>query len=252
MADGNLGGMSFSLGVQDNVSKELNNIMTKFVNMDISVNKATDSIRKLSAKLREANDLNGEGPSKEMLKMANAIDGAATRIVRLRSEIRKTADAINQIKAIPNFMKDANLMSSLNKLQGYLRTLNSIDGSKLLDGNRIQAVFSNGARSIQEANTSLKAYKETAIQAERAVEANARAARDLASAFHQAHDAASKTSGVMNDMKSLLLQGGIVYGAKQFADSVIQTGGDIVQQHIALRSILGDVAKADTLFSQTQ
>ena len=252
MAGGDLGDLNFSLGIQDNVSKELNNIMTKFVNMDISVNKATDSIRKLSAKLREANNLNGEGPSKEMLKMANAIDGAATRIVRLRSEIRKTADAINQIKAIPNFMKDANLMSSLNKLQGYLRTLNSIDGNKLLDGNRIQAIFSNGARSIQEANTSLKAYKETAIQSERAVEANARAARDLASAFRQAYDAASKTSGVMNDMKSLLLQGGIVYGAKQFADSVIQTGGDIVQQHIALRSIIGDIAKADTLFSQTQ
>lgn len=251
MADGNLGDLSFSLGVQDNTSKELDNIITKFVNMDISVNKATDSIRKLSAKIREAN-VDGEGPSKEMLKMANAVDGAATRIVRLRSEIRKTADAINQIKAIPNFMKDANLMSSLNKLQGYLRTLNSIDGNKLLDGNRIQAIFSNGARSIQEANTSLKAYKETAIQSERAVEANARAARDLASAFRQAYDAASKTSGVMNDMKSLLLQGGIVYGAKQFADSVIQTGGDIVQQHIALRSIIGDISKADTLFSQTQ
>jgi hypothetical protein len=251
MAGGDLGDLKFSLGIQDNVSKELNNIMTKFVNMDISVNKATDSIRKLSAKLREAN-VNGEGPTKEMLKMANAVDGAATRIVRLRSEIRKTADAINQIKSIPNFMKDANLMSSLNKLQGYLRALNSIDGSKLIDGNRIQAIFSNGARSIQEANTSLKAYKETAIQSERAVEANARAARDLASAFRQAYDAASKTSGVMNDMKSLLLQGGIVYGAKQFADSVIQTGGDIVQQHIALRSIIGDIAKADTLFSQTQ
>ena len=252
MAGGDLGDLKFSLGIQDNVSKELNNIITKFVNMDISVNKATDSIRKLSARLREANDSNSEGPSKEMLKMANAVDGASTRIVRLRSEIRKTADAINQIKSIPNFMKDANLMSSLNKLQGYLRTLNSIDSNKLLDGNRIQAVFSNGARSIQEANTSLKAYKETAIQSERAVEANARAARDLASAFRQAYDAASKTSGIMNDMKSLLLQGGIVYGAKQFADSVIQTGGDIVQQHIALRSIIGDIAKADTLFSQTQ
>lgn len=252
MADGNLGGMSFSLGVQDNVSKELNNIMTKFVNMDISVNKATDSIRKLSAKLREANDLNGEGPSKEMLKMANAVDGAATRIVRLRSEIRKTADAINQIKAIPNFMKDANLMSSLNKLQGYLRTLNSIDGSKLLDGNRIQAVFSNGARSIQEANTSLKAYKETAIQSERAVGANARAARELASAFRQAHDASNRTSGVISDIKSLLLQGGIVYGAQQFANSIIQTGGEIAQQHIALRNIIGDARKADELFAQTQ
>ena len=252
MAEGNLGGLSFSLGVQDNVSRELNNIITKFTNMDISVNKATDSIRKLSAKLREANDLEGNGPSKEMLKMANAVDGAATRIVRLRSEFRKVSDAINQIKAIPNFMKDANLMSSLNKLQGYLRTLNSIDGSKLLDGNRIQAVFSNGARSIQEANASLKAYKETAKQAEKAVEGNARAARDLASAFRQANDVASKTSGLMSDMKSLLLQGGIVYGAQQFANSIIQTGGEIAQQHIALRNIIGDARKADELFAQTQ
>lgn len=252
MADGNLGDLSFSLGVRDNTSKELNNIITKFVNMDISVNKATDSIRKLSARLRETNDLKEEGPSKEMLKMANAVDGAATRIVRLRSEIRKTSEAINQIKSIPNFMKDANLMSSLNKLQGYLRTLNSIDGSKLIDGNRIQAIFSNGARSIQEANASLKAYKETAVQSEKAVEANARAARDLASAFRQANDAASKTSGIMNDMKSLLLQGGIVYGAQQFANSIIQTGGEIAQQHIALRNIIGDARKADELFAQTQ
>lgn len=250
MADGNLGELNFSLGVQDNVSKELNNIITKFVNMDISVNKATDSIRKLSAKLREANNSNEEGPSKEMLKMANAVDGAATRIVRLRSEIRKTSDAINQIKAIPNFMKDANLMSSLNKLQGYLRTLNSIDGSKLLDGNRIQAIFSNGARSIQEANTSLKAYKETAIQSERAVEANARAARDLASAFRQAHDASGKTSQIVGDLKSMLLQGGLVYGMQQFAMSIIQTGGEIEKQHIALQSILGDLQNANELFGQ--
>ncbi|MFC2739861.1 MAG: tape measure protein, partial [Prevotella sp.] len=252
MADGNLGDLMFSLGVKDNVSQELNNIMRKFVNMEASVNKTTDSIRKLSTKLREANDLNGDGPSKEMLKMADAVDGAATKVVRLRSEIRKVSESINQIKAIPNFMKDADLMSSLNKLQGYLRTLNSIDGNKLLDGNRVQAVFSNGARSIQEANASLKAYKETAKQAEKSVEGNARAARDLASAFRQANDAASKTSGIMSDMKSLLLQGGIVYGAQQFTNSIIQTGGEIAQQHIALRNIIGDARKADELFAQTQ
>lgn len=249
---GDLGELGFSLGVKDNVSQELNNIMKKFVNMDISVNKATDSIRKLSAKLRETNDISGEGPSKEMLKMANAVDSAATRIVRLRSEIRKTSDAISNIKSIPNFMQDKNLLASLGKLQGYLRTLGNIDGSKVLDGNRLQAIFSAGARSIQEANISLKAYKETANQSKSAIEANARAARDLASAFRQAHDAASKTSSAVNDIKSLLLQGGIVYGVQQFAMSVIQTGGQIEQQHIALQSILGDISAANTLFEQTK
>ena len=250
MADGNLGDLGFSLGIKDNVSKELDKILTKFVNMDVSVNKATDSIRKLSTKLREAKDPADGETSKEFVKLANAVDGAATRIVHLRNEIRKTSDAINEIKAIPNFMKDANLVSSLNKLQGYLRTLGSIDGSKLIDGNRIQAIFSNGARSIQEANAALKQYKETANQAKSAVEANARAARDLASAFRQANDAASGTSRVAGDLKNLLLQGGLVYGAQQFAMSIIQTGGEIEKQHIALQSIIGDLQNANELFGQ--
>lgn len=250
MADGDLGGMSFSLGVQDNVSKELNKIKNKFVDMDISVNKATDSIRKLSAKLREAKDLEGDGPSKEMLKMANAVDSAVTRIVRLRSEIRKVSDAIGQIKAIPNFTNDANLMSSFNKLQGYLRTLKNIDGDKLLDGNRIQAIFSNGARAIQEANASLKQFKDSAAQTKRAMEANTKAVQDFSSAFRHAQDAAGKTSQIVGDLKSMLLQGGLVYGMQQFAMSIIQTGGEIEKQHIALQSILGDLQNANELFGQ--
>ena len=252
MAEGNLGDLMFSLGVKDNVSKDLGDIMKKFVNMEASVNKTSDALYKLSSKLRNIKDFNEEGLSRGMLKLADAIEGSVTRITRLRSEIRKTSDAINNIKSIPNFMQDKNLLTSLNKLQGYLKTLNSIDGVKILDGNRIQAVFANGAHSIQEANAALKTYKGAAKQAEIATEGNARAVRDLASSFRQASDAASKTSGLMSDMKSLLLQGGIVYGAQQFANSIIQTGGEIAQQHIALRNIIGDARKADELFAQTQ
>ena len=252
MTEGNLGDLMFSLGVKDNVSKDLENIMKKFINTEASVNKTSDALHKLSSKLRNVKDDNENGPTRGMLKLADAIEGSVTRITRLRSEIRKTSDAINNIKSIPNFMQDKNLLTSLNKLQGYLKTLNSIDGVKILDGNRLQAVFANGTRSIQEANAALKAYKGTAKQAEMATEGNARAVRDLTSSFRQANEAASKTSGLMSDMKSLLLQGGIVYGAQQFANSIIQTGGEIAQQHIALRNIIGDARKADELFAQTQ
>ena len=79
-----------------------------------------------------------------------------------------------------------------------------------------------------------------------------RAARDLASAFNQVHRSASQSSQVLGDIKSMFLQGGIVYGAQRFANAIVQTGGDIVQQHIALRSIIGDIQKADTLFAQIQ
>lgn len=75
---------------------------------------------------------------------------------------------------------------------------------------------------------------------------------DLAAALAGANAEASKMHGTLNDIKSLFLQGGIVYGAQSLFNAIVQTGGEIVQQHIALRSILGDVTKADELFAQTQ
>ena len=80
----------------------------------------------------------------------------------------------------------------------------------------------------------------------------AKARNDLAAAFAGANAEAKKMQSIVGDIKSFFLQGGIVFGAQQFFNSIVQTGGEIVQQHVALRSILGDVQKADELFAQTQ
>ncbi len=80
----------------------------------------------------------------------------------------------------------------------------------------------------------------------------AKARNDLAAAFAGANAEAKKMQSIVGDIKSLFLQGGLVFGAQQFFNSIVQTGGEIVQQHVALRSILGDVQKADELFAQTQ
>ena len=80
----------------------------------------------------------------------------------------------------------------------------------------------------------------------------AKARNDLAAAFAGANAEAKKMQSIVGDIKSLFLQGGIVFGAQQFFNSIVRTGGEIVQQHIALRSIIGDVQKADELFNQTQ
>lgn len=80
----------------------------------------------------------------------------------------------------------------------------------------------------------------------------AKARNDLAAAFAGANAEAKKMQSIVGDIKSLFLQGGIVFGAQQFFNSIVHTGGEIVQQHVALRSILGDVQKADELFAQTQ
>lgn len=98
----------------------------------------------------------------------------------------------------------------------------------------------------------LQDQKATNAAAQEAINKGIRRGIDLAAALAGANAEASKMHGTLNDIKSLFLQGGIVYGAQSLFNAIVQTGGEIVQQHIALRSILGDVTKADELFAQTQ
>lgn len=118
-------------------------------------------------------------------------------------------------------------------------------------------------REVQAANNLAASYDKANKETQRGVEIErkrqqeiaqsaAKARNDLAAAFAGANAEAKKMQSIVGDIKSLFLQGGIVFGAQQFFNSIVQTGGEIVQQHVALRSILGDVQKADELFAQTQ
>lgn len=72
----------------------------------------------------------------------------------------------------------------------------------------------------------------------------------LVRGFERANSYAGKLNSTVQDLKSLFLQGGLVFGAQQFAMSIITTGGEIEKQHIALQSILGDMQNANTMFNQ--
>lgn len=103
----------------------------------------------------------------------------------------------------------------------------------------------------------VNAEKQKAVQLEEKhrQEVTATAARvrsDLVSAFEQARKSASGVNSTVQDLKNLFLQGGLVYGAQQFANSIIQTGGEMEKQHIALQSILGDMQNADIMFGNVK
>lgn len=73
---------------------------------------------------------------------------------------------------------------------------------------------------------------------------------ELVRGFERANSHAGKLNSTVQDLKSLFLQGGLVFGAQQFAMSIITTGGEMEKQHIALQSILGDMQNANTMFNQ--
>lgn len=102
-----------------------------------------------------------------------------------------------------------------------------------------------GANYVREASQQVSGLRQRTQEA-------AMAARSLASEFDRVHKSASKSSRVLSDIKSLFLQGGLVFGAQQLFNELVRTGGEIVQQHVALQTIVGDLQDANRLFGQVQ
>lgn len=185
-------------------------------------------------------------------------DSLGNKIRQLRSEyskgisfgadVSKTEAEIHRLISIMRHLQNIkdNLSSPIG-WKGYLGQLGNIGSghdttlaSRVLQDQR--AVNREVQRGVE---LEQKRQQEIAQSA-------AKARNDLAAAFAGANAEAKKMQSIVGDIKSLFLQGGIVFGAQQFFNSIVQTGGEIVQQHVALRSILGDVQKADELFAQTQ
>ena len=116
-------------------------------------------------------------------------------------------------------------------------------------------------REVQAANNLAASYDKANKEAQRGVEierkrqqaivdTGAKIQAQLVRGFERANSHAGKLNSTIQDLKSLFLQGGLVFGAQQFAMSIITTGGEMEKQHIALQSILGDMQNANTMFNQ--
>lgn len=177
-------------------------------------------------------------------------------LIRLRKEYGNSVKLQVDTTQVETKIKD--IENQFNYLKSILQRLGSRDSTAL-------GLITNvgDQREVQLANRVADAQREANREAQRGIELEqkrqqeiaqsaAKARNDLAAAFAGANAEAKKMQSIVGDIKSLFLQGGIVFGAQQFFNSIVQTGGEIVQQHVALRSILGDVQKADELFAQTQ
>ena len=185
-------------------------------------------------------------------------DSLGNKIRQLRSEysrgisfgadVSKTEAEIHRLISIMRQLQNIkdNLSSPIG-WKGYLGQLGNIgSGHDTTLASRVLQDQKAVNREVQR-GVELEQKRQQEI-----AQSAAKARNDLAAAFAGANAEAKKMQSIVGDIKSLFLQGGIVFGAQQFFNSIVQTGGEIVQQHVALRSILGDVQKADELFAQTQ
>lgn len=159
-------------------------------------------------------------------------DGERAKLVSAEQDILRIKNALAQISS-----------------NGGIHPVTGQNATGYMQSASTYSAIDSAKRTLADTNARIA---ETERATTREINSQTQAARELSSAFDKIHSSASHTSQIFSDMKSLLLQGGLVFGAQQFANSIIHTGGEIVQQHIALQSIINDKKKAGELFAQTQ
>jgi hypothetical protein len=247
-----------------------------------SLTTATEAQRELNAARDKANKrAESDRKSKEAKDAREAVAAERQR----QREIEKTEARMESLSRVMDKMKEARLGSvgrgadtreidrQIARAEQLLTILRDMNASLYtsdwrnnlgrvgnIGNGRDVREYADTARAQREVNAQIdrnNEKKEKSIALERKHQAEiaqtaAKVRNDLAKAFEQAKRQASGMSSVVQDLKSLFMQGGIVYGAQQFVMSVIQTGGELEKQHIALQSILGDMQNANQMFNQVK
>jgi hypothetical protein len=155
----------------------------------------------------------------------------------INQQIYKVIDSINLLETARKRLegKDKDALGSIGQIG---------NGREVQLANRVAAEYEKSNREVQKGiELEQKRQQEIAQTA-------AKVQSDLVRGFERANSHAGKLNSTIQDLKSLFLQGGLVFGAQQFAMSIITTGGEMEKQHIALQSILGDMQNANTMFNQ--
>lgn len=185
----------------------------------------------------------------ELKNIERRYDSLGDKVRKLRAEFsRGVSLGANTDKAYEEIGRLLYMMRELRSLKDSLYSTDWRD--------HLGRLGSFGAgHDATIANRALQDQKAVNREAQRGVELERKRKQEvanLARAFEQAKKSAGGMSSAMQDLKSLFMQGGIVYGAQQFLMSVVQTGGELEKQHIALQSILGDMQNANTMFAQVK
>lgn len=168
-----------------------------------------------------------------------------SRGISIGADVSKAEGEINRLLALMRTLRDirgelysGNWKNSLGTLGNMGSGHDTTLASRVLQDQR--AVNQEVQRGVELERKRQQEIAQTAAKVQ----------SDLVRGFEKANSHAGKLNSTVQDLKSLFLQGGLVFGAQQFAMSIITTGGEMEKQHIALQSILGDMQNANTMFNQ--
>ena len=191
----------------------------------------------------------------ELKNTERRYDSLGNKVRQLRSEYsRGISIGADVSKAEAEISRLISLMRALINIKGRLNSENWKDSLGML-GNIGSGHDTTLASRVLQDQKAVNREVQRGIELEQKrqqeiAQTAAKVQSDLVRGFERANSHAGKLNSTVQDLKSLFLQGGLVFGAQQFAMSIITTGGEMEKQHIALQSILGDMQNANTMFNQ--
>lgn len=237
---------------QDDIQKRMSDYYSKL---------EKDSAKQEAQAVRDAAKAKREDIAVEKQRQAE-IKNAERRYDSLGNKVRQLRSEYSRGISIGADVSKAE--GEINRLLALMRTLRDIRG-ELYSGNWKNSLGTLGnmgsghdttlASRVLQDQRAVNQEVQRGVELERKrqqeiAQTAAKVQSDLVRGFEKANSHAGKLNSTVQDLKSLFLQGGLVFGAQQFAMSIITTGGEMEKQHIALQSILGDMQNANTMFNQ--
>lgn len=196
-------------------------------------------------KQRQAEIKNAERRYDSLGNKVRQLRSEYSRGISIGADVSKAEGEINRLLSLMRALRDirgelysGNWKNSLGTLGNMGSGHDTTLASRVLQDQR--AVNQEVQRGVELERKRQQEIAQTAAKVQ----------SDLVRGFERANSHAGKLNSTVQDLKSLFLQGGLVFGAQQFAMSIITTGGEMEKQHIALQSILGDMQNANTMFNQ--
>ncbi len=206
----NLGNLWFSVGLKDETDKDWEKIVKR--------------VEQRGAKL---------GLSVDGQKLQQEINAA----------IAGKKYTIDLSVAVKDNQVEAAIRNAYNRMNGIGATAADVRRSRI-DTNYMRAdAYSKAQSQLERSRKALADLREARLR-------DAEAARQQRAANDAFGKSVSRTGGIIGSLRNEIGNLYSVYTIQSFLGSLIQVGGEFQKQHIALEAMLGDAAKADTIFSQ--
>ena len=196
--------------------------------------------------------------TKELKKFTGNIDEARDKYQRLfdiLNRLRVERSRANVLGLDTQKLDNdiAHVLDKMHTLRGIVQTgIGNVGDITGIDNRTLRNIEGN-IQSQKRANNEKERSNELERKHQEELNKTGRQIQSsLVRGFKDANNAAGRLNSTIQDLKSLFMQGGLVFGAQQLAMSIIRTGGEMEKQHIAMQSILGDMQNANTMFNQTK